>query len=200
MHTAKTEELFYFFSSRLHFCSEFFSPRSQGRLRAKAIFVISFPHVQYQPSRTSLTDTLLTGRALRKLGNRSGAGGKRKEGGRRIERSYFLPLLIRSMAQRTDGPDRPGDMTSDAIFCLSRVSEIDLIGMSVTTQWCRLQYPPLPPSSLLVSPDSAADNSRRRCSYVSIRMEFLYFLCEYKILPGQCRLRGTKKLGKKGFI
>ncbi len=78
------------------------------------------------------------------------------------------------MAQRTDRPDRPGDMTSDAIFCLSRVSEIDLIGMSVTTQWCRLQYA-LRPSSLLVShDDSAAVNSRRRCSSVSIRMEFIF--------------------------
>ncbi len=106
VHTAKTEELFYFFSSRLHFCSEFFFPRSQGRLRAKAIFVISFPHVQYQPSRTRWTDTLFTGRALRKLRNRSGAGGKRKKGGR-IERSYFLPLLIRSIHDSKDRQTRP---------------------------------------------------------------------------------------------
>ena len=152
VHTAKTE-LFYFISSRLHFCSEFFFPRSQGRLRANAIAVISSPHVQYQPSRTRWTDTFLTGRALRKLRNWSGAGGKRKEGGRRIERSYFLPLLWSDpwLKGPTDQTDRE---TWQVMPYFVYLVSLRLIWLACQSQHSGVDFntpPSLRPSSLLVA-------------------------------------------------
>ncbi len=192
VHTAKTEELFYFFSSRLHFCSEFFFPRSQGRLRANAIVVISFPHVQYKPSRTRWTDTLLTGRALRKLRNRSGAGGKRKEGGRRIERSYFLPLLWSDpwLKGPTDQTDRETwqvmpyfvylvSLRLIWLACQSQHSGVDF-NMPSALLLCLSRMTIL---RLLIPGDDAPPSL----------FEWNLFLCEYNILPRQCHLIWDKK-------